>query len=225
MQRRKMVWMIRRLVILAGMLYLCTVLTIVAFAALLPMGPPADGAKSDVIVVLGAGMDGDGTLHRSSTLRVERGVELWKAGVAPRMHFTGGVARPDGPSAGEQMANLAISLGVPAEATSFEGQSLSTLQNALFSQPMLKDARHLTLVTEGFHLPRAWLTFTWAGGHQLDLAVSERFRAVSPNSRLPQVSMVVREALAVWFNLARALLWHLGGAVGVADERRNTWLA
>ena len=215
-----MIRLARRL-FLGGMgVYLLSVTLIVAFAALWP----DDLAESDMIVVLGAGMDADGTLHQSSILRVKRGVELWKAGVAPRLHFTGGEGRPGGPSAGGQMAALAIEQGVPAEAISFEGKSQSTLQNALFSQPMLAGAKSLTLVTEGFHLPRAWASFRWAGDHDLHLVASERFRSVSATARFPAAAMVLREGAAFWFNLGRAASWEVGGVLGVGDARRDGWL-
>jgi len=212
---------IKRIIVAALVLYTLTVLVIVGLAAL----TPTTTTQSDVIVVLGAGMDADGTLHRSSILRVETGVELWKAGLAPLIHFTGGEGRPGGPSAGEQMAKLAITLGVPVQATSFESRSQSTLQNALFSHPMLQDAESLTLVTEGFHLPRAWVSFKWAGDQKLHLAISERFRSASATARLPQMTMVLREALAVWFNLARALAFEIAGIFGVDDTVREDWLA
>jgi uncharacterized SAM-binding protein YcdF (DUF218 family) len=201
-----------------------TVVGIAGFAALLPFPDPDDMARTDVIVVLGAGMDPDGTLHRSSVLRVGRGVALYEAGLAPRMHFTGGEGTPGGPSAGEGMANLAIQMGVPAEATSWEGRSQSTLQNALFSQPMLAHAQRIRLVTEGFHLPRAWLSFRWAGDHEISLAFSERFRTATPNSRFPRVAMVLREAAAFWFNIGRVGAYGVAGLMGVPDGLREGWL-
>lgn len=213
--------LIRRVFATGVVVFLLTMIGIAAFAALWPENP---SEPADVIVVLGAGMDADGTLHRSSTLRVDRGVELWKAGLAPRMHFTGGRGRPDGPSAGERMAARATRAGVPPEAISHEDLSQSTLQNALFSQPMLEGAESLILVTEGFHLPRSYASFKWAGDHDLQLAFSERFRAYSPGSSFPQFSMVFREALASWFNLARAGGHDLAGLWGVPDEKRDLWL-
>ena len=211
--------------LLAGVaLYALTVLAIAGFAALWGFPDPENMEPVDVIVVLGAGMDADGTLHRSTTLRVERGVALYRMGAAPRLHFTGGEGRPGGPSAGEGMARMAVEMGVPEEAVSWEGLSKSTLQNALFSQPMLADARSLRLVTEGFHLPRSWLAFRWAGDQELRLSFSERFRSESPSARFPGLTLVLREALAFWFNLARMALYALGGLVGVDPATRAAWL-
>ncbi len=221
---RRMFRVLRRTLLLAAGLYALTVLAIAVFAALWPDPDPSSAPRHDVIVVLGAGMDPDGTLHRSSRLRVERGVALWQAGLAPRMHFSGGEGRPGGPSAGEGMARLAVSMGVPEDAVSWEGLSQSTLQNALFSQPMLEGATSILIVTEGFHLPRAWISFRWAGPQDVGLVFSERFRAETPNSRFPRTMMTLREALAFWFNLGRMAAYEGAGALGVAKATREGWL-
>lgn len=207
--------------------FLC--LSIAGFSLLQAAFEPEDFAPADVIVVLGAGMDADGTLHNSSILRVEKAVALFHAGAAPRMHFTGGKARENGPSAGQMMAELAHNLSVPMNVTSIEGRSQSTLQNALFSQPMLKDATRIILVTEGFHLPRSWASFHWAAwqkGQRFDIALahSTAFRQQSSNSRFSAISMVVREGLAWGFNLIRVGSWHGAGWFGTFENERNAWL-
>lgn len=219
---------IRRAVCWIAALFGVTTAAVALFAAIAPTGNSAE--QADLIVVLGAGLSADGQLHQASRLRVARGVELWKQGRAPRLHFTGGVARADGLSAGEIMARLAVDQGAPVEAISFEGLSQSTLQNALFSQPMLKDARRLILVTEGFHLPRSWLSFRWAsalasGPPKIHLSHSERFRSGSPDSPFAGPKMLLREALAIWFNLARAALYDAASLFGIPADMRADWLA
>jgi uncharacterized SAM-binding protein YcdF (DUF218 family) len=122
------------------------------------------------------------------------------------------------------MADLAVSLGVPAAVISYEDRSQSTLQNALFSAPQLHDATSIRLVTEGFHLPRSWLSFRWAGDWSLSLTPSERFRSMSPNSRYPGLTMVLREGVAFWFNAGRVLTYEAGGLIGVDQRTREGWL-
>lgn len=219
---------IRRVIQWILAIYTLTVASIVAFSALAPTGTAA--GASDIIVVLGAGLSGDGTLHQSSKRRVDRGVTVWTRGLAPRLHFTGGVARPDGVSAGQMMAERAMSQGVPEAVISYEGKSQSTLQNALFSQPMLEQAARLRLVTEGFHLPRSWVTFRWAstragGPPQILLTHSDRFRPATKESPLSGLRMVLREGAAVWFNLVRAIVYDLAGLLGTPAQTRAEWLA
>lgn len=201
-----------------------TAAAVALFAALWPDYNTDEMTKTDVIVVLGAGMDPDGTLHQSTILRVDRAVELWEAGIAPAIHFTGGKAIENGPSAGQQMAQYAISKGVPATATTFEAKSLSTLQNALFSQPMLADAQTITLVTEGFHLPRAYVSFKWAGNHKIYLTYSERFRNNGESSQFSTITMILREAAVWWFNIARVIAYEAAPALGIDDKQRIDWL-
>lgn len=211
--RRILVWF-------AGLLAL-TLLALTMFTASTTISPAASYDAADVIVVFGAGMSEDGTLHHSSVLRVERGVELFNAGIAPKIHFTGGRAVATGPAAGDRMAALAIEMGVPDTAITRETASLSTLQNALYSAPLLKDASSAVLVTEGFHLPRAAVAMIWAGGpNDIQLAASTKFRGGAK----PAVRMVLREAAAWWFNGARGAAYSIAGWVGVPPDTRLGWL-
>ncbi|WP_298290935.1 YdcF family protein [uncultured Litoreibacter sp.] len=205
-------------------------LGIIGVALFNPAFDAENAPPTEMIVVLGAGMDPDGTLHRSSRLRVETGVKLWHAKAATRIHFAGGRAIENGPSAGEQMAALARSMGVPADAISHEDRSLSTLQNAYFSHPFVAEARSIRLVSEGFHLLRGSFSFRWSAWHhgtaqpKIRLSHSERFRATSPGSRFPAITMVLREVAAFWFNGMRVIGFELGGVAGITLETREPWL-
>jgi uncharacterized SAM-binding protein YcdF (DUF218 family) len=212
---------IKRLIFWPLGLLAVTVVVITITAASLTIRPEADFGNADVIVVFGAGMSADGTLHAPSKYRVARGVELFLAGKAPNIHFTGGRAVPGGPAAGDQMAAMAVKLGVPDAAITHEDESLSTLQNALFSAPELNQYSSAILVTEGFHLPRAAVAILWSGGPtDLQLAPSTKFRGGFKSS----ANMVLREAAAWWFNAGRAAVYALGGWVGVDQDTRIGWL-
>lgn len=191
------------------------IITFVAVAAYTGLRPSTN-PTADAIVVLGGGMSGNGTLGQDSIGRVDKGVTLYQSGAAPRIHFTGGKARPEGPGAGDQMAARAAELGVPASAISAENRSLSTLQNALFSKPMLADADSIILVSEAFHLPRAAASFWWMGYDNIQVEHSDRFR----RTRDGRISfrMLGRETLAVWFNFGRATLWSASG------QKNDDWL-
>ena len=95
----------------------------------------------------------------------------------------------------------------------------STLQNALFSRAVLGDAAHgsVILVSDGFHLARAWLTFRWAGYGPIGLAAASAFGDQPPAKQLRRVG---RETLAWWFNLARIGAWEsLDLVLGPDPER------
>jgi len=207
----------------ALVIYALTAAIISLFAIAQSQAEPESFAPADVIIVLGGGMDADGTLHQATRLRVRKGVALFQAGTAPKILFTGGRAVETGPSSGDMMARLAMQLGVPAAAIITETRSLSTLQNALFSMPKMEKATRIIIVTEGFHLLRSWLSFQWVAlieAQTLDIALAHStiFR---PDSG---AKLVAREALAFWFNLGRAALWHIGGWLNVAPDTRDSWL-
>lgn len=211
---------IRKLFALSMLTFLLTLAFVTGFAILQPLWERTD-IKADLIVVLGGGMSPKGTLHTSSTVRVDKGVELYKTGAAPRIHFTGGLASPNAPSAGTQMAARAIQSGVPQSATSTEGKSYSTLQNALFSKPIWQSADHIVLVTEGFHLPRSWATFKAYGAKEITLVHARRFRGDRIRAG---VRMTIREALAIWFNTARFFVWKAAAFTDMSQADRDALL-
>jgi uncharacterized SAM-binding protein YcdF (DUF218 family) len=99
---------------------------------------------------------------------------------------------------------------------SVEDRSRSTLQNALFSRPLLGPLAgdRVILVTDGFHLARAWASFRWAGYPQVSLAAASAFG----QPPLPeQAWRTCRETLAWWFNLARVAAWEAARAVSGGD--------
>ncbi len=100
--------------------------------------------KADVMIVLG-GLAVD---------REERGAELFKAGAAPKILVSGiGDADSD--------VRLLEKFGVPANVITKEDRSTSTLENAEFSAPLLRQmgAHHVILVTTWYHSRRALACF------------------------------------------------------------------
>jgi len=186
------------------LLFAVTTLAVVVTAIWFVLHPPSQAAG--VLIVLGGAMTPELTLGSQTRRRVEVAVALYNAGAAPRIHFTGGWAANRQPGPGDQMRALAISLGVPASATSAENGSKSTLQNALFSRPVLGPLADgpVTLVTDGFHLARSWASFRWAGYRPVRLAAATAF---GDQPVREQIRWVAREALAWWFNLARVIAY------------------
>ena len=100
--------------------------------------------------------------------RFEAGVELWQAGKAPYLAFTGGwVAwRPEAPPEGEILAVRAQRLGVPADAILITGKVGNTAAEAVAVRELLRQEGkepRVILVTSAFHMPRAALLFQQAG--------------------------------------------------------------
>lgn len=111
----------------------------------------------DVAIVLGARLRPDGSPSPALVRRVCHGVELMLAGRAGALLMTGGGRLPEA----HVMRALALASGVPAELVHVEERASNTIENALFSAPLIHAAgwRRLLVVTDSFHRPRAAYIF------------------------------------------------------------------
>ncbi len=126
--------------------------------------PGAQARRHDVIVVLGAAVWSRGRPSPTLERRLRRGLELFEAGEADYLLFTGGLGRHP-PAEAEVMRQIAISSGVPPERIAVETRSRSTLENAMHSARIMADRgwHSALLVSDQLHLPRAVLSFRAAG--------------------------------------------------------------
>lgn len=141
---------------------------------------------TDAIVVLGRGVRADGSLGLIARGRVDRSLELFELGVAPRIIFSGRAslmsegAHPV--TEASAMAAYAHSRGLPASASLLEEVSRDTIGNAYFVRTIWLDPngwRAIRVVTSEFHIPRAAWLFRKILGVDFDVAFSaassERF--------------------------------------------------
>lgn len=213
----------RRMVIFFGVVLLLTGTGVFLHALWLSRQP--DPAPADIIIVLGGDMTGANDLGPQTRGRVRKSVELYKKGLAPCIHFTGGIPDMGRPGAGTQMADLAMSLGVPASAIAHEDMSRSTIQNALFSRDILGPEADgsVLLVSDGYHLARSWVSFRWAGYEgPITLVASSPF-GIQPRQR--QARDLAREVLAWWFNLARVATYEVLDKIEGPDPERVQMLS
>ena len=150
---------------------------------------------SDVVVVLGARVLPDGSASAALLARIEKAVELYRAGVAPRLLFSGGVGVYP-PAEARVMRDVAVRLGVPPEACLLEEESHSTEQNARYAARLLRSvgARRVVVVSDPYHLLRARQYFRLEG---YEVATSPALlgeRNVHPVDRF---YWTVREAVAL----------------------------
>jgi uncharacterized SAM-binding protein YcdF (DUF218 family) len=101
-------------------------------------------AKADVLVVLGGGYQE----------RATRALELFRAGVAPKIILTG-------MGDCQEHQRFLIAQGVPADLIQIEPNSKSTKENAQFTIPLLRaaGAQHVIIVTSWYHSRRALKCF------------------------------------------------------------------
>lgn len=138
---------------------------------------------SDVIIILARGVEQDGSLPPDPMARVQKGVELFKANVAPVIIMSGSWTYhlDISPSRTEAaaMKEYAVSLGVPETAIIEETKSKDTLGNAYFSKSGFCEPRgwhNIVVVTSEDHLQRSQYIFTKVFGSDYTIIyeVSER---------------------------------------------------
>lgn len=136
-----------------------------ARAIALHHAPTCDPPQPTAVVVLGGGFEyapkspaDYGALHLATLDRVFAGVDLWRQLPDARLILAGGAGwriREAVP-----MANLAMALGVPANAISLDPSSRTTWQNARNVAAIAPTVpRRIWLVTSALHLPRALQAF------------------------------------------------------------------
>ncbi len=174
--------------------------------------------SADIAVVLGSAIEGDGRLTPDSAARVAASVALYQRGLLDRIHMSGGGAAKDGTPIGLAMARDAVAAGVPADVVTQESESQSTLENALFSLPFLRDEDRVLVITEPFHALRGGATFLWAG-RPAAVCASARGEATP----LRWLREQARETAAWGLNLIRAPLWSAAQAVSLGDHLPDTF--
>lgn len=183
--------------------------------------PQAVPEPADAIICLGAGMADEASPlpDEVSRSRARTCAALHARGVAPVVVFTG--AGNDDHSAAQAMATTAVDAGLPADAVIVEPRAHSTLQNAAFGLALLHEPPdRVILVSDAFHLPRAWVIFRLLDTAELSLyATQSDFEA--PLSTRAQWSL--REGAAIWFNAGRIAVYGVAGLMGIERDTRISW--
>ena len=171
-----------------------------------------------IVVLSGPGGDVPGT-DGETRLRVDRGVALFGEGLAPLIAMTGHGIPGDETAHATHMAARAIELGVPETAILQEGNSFSTLQNALFVRALdeIDTSAPVILVSHRYHLPRAWASFRWAGFSDITLVAADE-------GPIQITSMLLQEGLKWPFNMVRAAGASIAFAAGAEEPQVTPWL-
>jgi uncharacterized SAM-binding protein YcdF (DUF218 family) len=145
----------------------------------------ANLATADAIVVLSAGrtvaLGPDQANEWNDANRFFGGVELFKAGRAPLIVFTGAERDSVGRSEGDVLADHATALGVREDAIIVTADVLNTADEARETAAVLRIRGMLRprilLVTSAFHMPRAREIFTRQGFDVVPFPVDFAFSA------------------------------------------------
>ena len=183
--------------------------------------PPAQA-----IVVLGAGRvrppgDPDASEWGDAN-RFFAGVELFMAGKAPLLVFTGGWLpwQPNSEPEGEVLKRHAVNLGVAPDRILTTGKAVNTFEESravaavLGARPGAKSLPRVLLVTSAFHMRRARLLFSGAGIETEPFPVSFRVPADDAFTildLLPGGASLSRSELALRELYGLVYYWLVGG--------------
>ncbi len=130
------------------------------------------------------------------------GVELYRAGRAPQLVFTGGYVpwQGDQQPEGQVLRRKAMDFGVPAASIVVSGPAQNTAQEAAAVRLLIgENVKHIILVTSAFHMPRAKRLFEQAGfvvtAYSVDFRVG--VSETTPMDFLPAAGALVKTDTAV----------------------------
>jgi uncharacterized SAM-binding protein YcdF (DUF218 family) len=124
-------------------------------------GPWRD-PPGEVLIVLGAGVLGDGVLTYSSYVRSHYAIRAYREGTFRSVVLSGGGG--DYRTEAESMAGFLEGHGVPRTAIILESKSHNTYQNATYAMPLLRPLPGRTvLMTSDYHMFRARRVFQKQG--------------------------------------------------------------
>ncbi len=108
---------------------------------------------ADCILILGCGVREDGSPTHMLEDRLKRGIELYKAGVAPKLLMSGDHGQADYNEVATMKA-YAIEAGVPSEDIFMDHAGFSTYESLVRAKEIFQTDK-LVVVTQKYHLHRA----------------------------------------------------------------------
>lgn len=162
-----------------------------------------NAAPADVIIVLGAGVQRDGSPGPALIRRTGRAVELWRQGIAENILCTGAIPESRSRSEAAACRDALLARGVADSAIFLEENSRSTEENAIESKLIMQEEgwQRAVVVTDGFHTLRANWIFANRG-------VDARFSPVPADRMQGMVYFysLLRETLALHWQAVKEAL-------------------
>jgi uncharacterized SAM-binding protein YcdF (DUF218 family) len=131
---------------------------------------------ADVAVILGCKAHPDGTPSGALRRRLERGLDVWRDGMAPVLIVSGDGAAKEGVDETAVMKAWLVERGVPAESIIADGSGINTRATARFVAAWMADhgAHSVIAVSQAFHLPRTRLALRQARVTEISTAAADR---------------------------------------------------
>ena len=160
------------------------------------LAPEAATINADCIIVLGCQVKDSGEMSHMLHDRVQRGVELYKAGAAPKLLMSGDHGRENYNEVGA-MKNYAIENGVPSSDVFMDHAGFSTYETVYRAKEIF-GAQKVIIVTQEYHLYRAVYIARQLGMEAYGVAADYRTYA-------GQLGRDAREILARCKDVARTM--------------------
>ena len=162
---------------------------------------------SDAVVVFAGGVGESGRAGGGVQERIAKAVELYRAGVAPRVVISSGYVFTLREA--EVMKAIAVANGVPAEAIFLEESAADTYQNVVYTHRILAghNWRRIALVSSPYHMRRALLTWRKVAPEIEVIATppeSTQFYAHTRGASAEQIRGLLQEYVGI------AYYWWLG---------------
>jgi vancomycin permeability regulator SanA len=123
-----------------------------------------DIAHADVALVLGSKVEADGSPSSRLRARLDKAVELYRAGWFPEIIASGGIGQ-EGYEEAEVMKAYLVSHGIPEERVIEDNSGVSTFASARKTRQILRERklRSVMVISQYFHIPRAKLALSRFG--------------------------------------------------------------
>ncbi|MEM6972532.1 MAG: YdcF family protein [Pseudomonadota bacterium] len=176
--------------------------------------------RVDALIVLGGGVNPDQTQNFIGRMRARAAAGVLRDGRADVAILTGTLNDPAFPR-GEAglFADHMLTLGISGDAMILEPNARTTLENLRFSFALGDAAgfERYAVVTDAFHLPRALALAAFLGRDVQGLAA----RGFLEHGHFMRIGLILREAMAWWYNAGKVAAWHALGLIGYDDATRE----
>ncbi|MBI3637882.1 MAG: YdcF family protein [Candidatus Rokubacteria bacterium] len=155
---RRTRWRVTRLAVPLALVYAILFWSPLPWLVARPLRVEMAPGPADAIVVFAGGVGESGHGGQGYQDRVEKAVELYRAGFARHLVFSTGWTYTFHEA--DLMKALALSLGIPADAIVLEKRAGSTYENVVFSAEILRSRgwKRALVVSSPYHMRRAMLT-------------------------------------------------------------------
>jgi len=182
---------LKRLRKIGGLALMVALIVLLSTAALLWAGLSEDLVPVDVAIVPGSKVETDGTPSARLAARLDRALELYRAGVFGTVIVSGGVGKERYDEA-QVMRDYLIAKSVPAAAIMVDSDGVTSAATARNSAALMRARgfKSALVVTQYFHVPRMKMALRASGIEPVHGAYARFFEGRDIYSTLRELSAI-----------------------------------